>query len=92
MKVEVHVPTYATPKINQLISARRGQILGFDARAGWPGWDTVFAQIPQAELHDLIIELRSVTAGAGTYTAEFDHLAELTGRHAEDVVNSINAA
>ena len=92
MKVEVHIPTAATPKINQMISGRRGQILGFDARTGWPGWDTVYAQIPQAELHDLIIELRSATAGAGTYSAEFDHLAELTGRHADDAVKSVNAA
>ena len=35
--------------------------------------------VPEAELHDLIIELRSQTLGLGTYRKEFDHLAETRG-------------
>ena len=46
---------------------------------GWPGWDDVEALVPEAELHDLIIELRSQTLGLGTYRKEFDHLAETRG-------------
>ncbi|MFV0368720.1 MAG: elongation factor G, partial [Hyphomicrobiaceae bacterium] len=65
---------------------RRGQILGFDGREGWPGWDSVKAHIPQAEMEDLIVELRSATAGVGTFTAAFDHLAELTGKLADQVL------
>ncbi len=64
--VKIAVPSEATAKINGIISARRGQILGFDARPGWNGWDVIEAHIPEAEIHDLIIELRSVTAGAGS--------------------------
>ena len=86
MAVDVMVPSEATPKVNAMISQRRGQILGFDGREGWPGWDVVKAQIPAAEIEDLIIELRSATAGVGTYTATFDHLAELTGRLADQVL------
>ena len=86
MAVDVHVPSEATARINGIISQRRGQILGFDARDGWAGWDTVQAHMPAAELHDLIIELRSATAGVGTYTFTFDHLAELTGKLAEQVL------
>ena len=86
MAVDVMVPSEATPKINAMISQRRGQILGFDGREGWPGWDTVQAQIPASEIEDLIIELRSVTAGVGTYRASFDHLSELTGRLANQVL------
>ena len=41
--------------------------------------------IPQAEIRDLIVELRSATAGVGTFKASFDHLAELTGRLADQV-------
>ena len=69
-----------------MIAQRRGHILGFDGRDGWPGWDVVQAHIPAAELGDLIIELRSATAGVGTYTAIFDHLAELSGRLADQVI------
>ena len=68
------------------MSGRRGQLLGFDARPGWPGWDEVTALMPESEIGDLIIEIRSATQGVGTYTAEFDHLQELTGRTAEKVV------
>ena len=32
--------------------------------------------MPQSELGNLIIELRSLTQGVGTYEMEFDHLAE----------------
>lgn len=92
MQVEVYVPSDATPKVNQMVASRRGHLMGFDARAGWPGWDVVSAQIPQAELHNLIIELRSATQGAGTYAATFDHLQEVSGRAAEQAQEHALAA
>ncbi len=86
LKVDIDVPADFTNKVHGLISGRRGQILGFTPKEGWRGWDTVSAMMPQSEIHDLIIELRSLTLGVGTYHAAFDHLQELTGRLAEDVV------
>jgi len=88
MKVEVFTPSDATARIIALVPQRRGQILGYDARAGWPGWDVVEATMPQAEIGDLIIELRSATAGVATYCASFDHMAELTGRLADEALNT----
>jgi elongation factor G len=81
--VEISVPNAFTSRVQRLISGRRGQILGYDAKTGWDGWDVVTANLPQSELHDLIVELRSVTLGVGTYTDRFDHLQELTGKLAE---------
>ena len=78
--VEIVCPTDATAKINAILSARRGQILGFDTREGWAGWDCVRATMPEAEIGELIVELRSATAGAGSFTRQFDHMAEVTGR------------
>jgi elongation factor G len=86
MEVEIAIPSEATARINGMIPQRRGQILGFDAREGWPGWDVVRAQIPESEMGDLIVELRSATAGVGTFSAKFHHLAELTGRLADNVL------
>lgn len=88
MHVSIAVPSEATSKVNAMISQRRGQILGFDAREGWQGWDVVEAKLPETEIQDLIVELRSATAGVGTYTATFDHLAELTGKLADQVLAS----
>ena len=85
-KVKVAVPNDTTARINAIVSARRGQLMGYDARPGWSGWDVVEALIPEAEIADLIIDLRSATAGVGTFTAEFDHMAEMTGRLADDVL------
>ncbi len=86
MAVHIAVPSEATARINGIIASHRGQILGFDARPGWDGWDIVQAHIPAVETERLIVELRSATAGVGTFTAEFDHLAELTGKLADQVL------
>jgi elongation factor G len=91
-QVEIVCPSEATAKINALLSGRRGQILGFDTRDGWEGWDTVRAMMPEAEIGDLIVEIRSATAGAGTFTFKFDHMAELTGRTADQIVAARRAA
>ena len=85
-KVTIDVPAEHTSKIHGLISGRRGQILGYEGKEGWKGWDSLHCYLPESEIHDLIIELRSLTQGLGTYSAEFDHFQELTGRLAQDVV------
>src|SRR4029079_9797921 len=92
MHVRIHVPNDSTSKVNGMVSGRRGQLMGFDARAGWKGWDTVEAQMPLAELSDLIIDLRSLTQGVGTYEMTFDHLAELTGKLADQITAARKAA
>jgi len=92
MHVKIHAPSDATPKVNQIVSGRRGQLMGFDARDGWKGWDSVEAQMPLAEMHGLIIDLRSLTQGVGTFEMEFDHLAELTGKLADAVTSARKAA
>ncbi len=84
--VEISVPNAFTSRVQRLISGRRGQILGYDAKPEWEGWDMVTAHLPQSELHDLIVELRSVTLGVGTYADRFDHLQELTGKLAERAI------
>jgi elongation factor G len=84
-KLAIYTPNSGTPKINSAVSSHNGQILGFEAREGWPGWDRVDAYLPHAERQSFIIELRSLTQGLATFEAEFDHMVELTGRRAEDV-------
>lgn len=86
LSVEITIPTEALSKATGLVTSRRGQILGYDARPGWPGWDVISATIPEAEIGDLIVELRSATAGVGTFSTRFDHMAELSGRPAELVM------
>ena len=86
LNVSIAVPSDFTSKVQRLISGRRGQILGYDARPGWQGWDEVKAYLPQAEVHDLIVELRSLSLGVGTFTWTFERLQELTGKAADKAV------
>jgi elongation factor G len=90
--VEIVCPSEAAAKINAILSGRRGQILGFDTREGWEGWDVVRALMPESEVGDLIIEVRSATAGVGSFTFKFDHMAELVGKPAEQIVAAKRAA
>ncbi len=90
-KLHINAPSASTSKITQAISARRGQILGFAPREGWSGWDEIEVCLPRHERQELIAELRGLTQGLGDFTAEFDHMAELTGRLAEEVSRSAAA-
>jgi elongation factor G len=80
-QVSVAVPNAFTAAAQRLLTGRRGQILGYAEKPGWPGWDEVEAMVPAAELHDLILELRGQTQGLGSYRHRFDHLAEAKGDH-----------
>ncbi|MFL5185223.1 MAG: elongation factor G [Microvirga sp.] len=87
LSVEITIPSEALSKATALVTGRRGQILGYDERPSWAGWQVLSATIPEAEIGDLIVELRSATAGVGTFSTRFDHMAELSGRPAEMVLN-----
>ena len=90
--VTITVPSEFTAKIHGLVSGRRGQILGFEPKTGWDGWDELKCFMPQSEIHDLVIELRSLTVGVGSFAANFDHLQELSGKLADKVIQDRQAA
>ena len=86
MTIQVCAPKEYTSKVLQLVSGRRGHILGYEGRSDWLGWDCVCAYLPQAEMHDFIVELRSLTLGVGFFKWEYDHLQEVPGKLAEGVL------
>jgi elongation factor G len=85
--VKLTAPTEFTSRMQRIVSGRRGQILGFEPRIDWKGWDEISVLLPQAEMHGLIIEIRSATLGVGTFEWQFDHLQELSGKLADEVVS-----
>ncbi|MHA1113797.1 MAG: elongation factor G, partial [Alphaproteobacteria bacterium] len=88
LKIAISVPNAYTASAQRLISGHRGQILGYDSKPGSEGWEVVSGYLPRVEMADLIIELRSTTLGVGTFTWAFDHLQELIGREADNVVTA----
>ena len=91
LEVTVSAPNEYTSNVQRLITGRRGQILGFNAKEGWKGWDETIAHIPQSEIRDMIIELRSLSYGVGTFAWRFHHLQELIGREADHVIQQRQA-
>jgi elongation factor G len=85
-RVEISTPTEFTANVLRLISGHRGQILGYDAKPDWRGWDQVSAYLPEAEMQNLIIELRSLTQGVGSFHWHYDHLQEVPDKVAERVL------
>ena len=86
LAVEISVPTDYTSRALALVSQKRGQILGYDAKADWSGWDRISASIPQAEIHDLIVNLRSLSQGVAFFEWRYDHLNPVPDKLAETVV------
>ncbi|WP_309622798.1 elongation factor G [Novosphingobium sp.] len=87
-KVTVDTPGGAGSKAGSVLSARRGHILGLSPHPDWARWERVEALLPQSAVHGLDAELRSLSQGLATFTAAFDHLAELSGKHADDAVKA----
>ncbi len=79
-RISLSVPSEFTHKVQRIVSGRRGQFLGFNAKAGWLGWDEVQALIPLSEMGDIVTELRSVSLGVGTHVSEFDHLQQVSAK------------
>lgn len=86
LAVTISVPSDYTSRTLQLVTQKRGQILGYDAKPDWPGWDEIKAQIPQGEMHDLIVSLRSLSQGTGFFEWSFDHLQEVPERLQSQIV------
>jgi elongation factor G len=84
----IDTPNGATSKASSVVSSRRGQILGISTHPDWPRWDRVEATIPEAELAGLDAELRSLSQGLASFTARYDHVSELSGRLADEVVKA----
>jgi len=83
--VTIQCPGTATSRITSALPSRRSRILGMTPRAGWSRWDTIEAQVPEAEIFGFQTDIRSLSQGMATFEARFDHLAEVTGKAADAI-------
>lgn len=86
VSVTVTAPAEYTSKVLQLVSGRRGQILGYEGLSDWKAWDQVSAHLPQAEMQNFIVELRSLTMGVGFFNWEYDHLQEVPDKLTDSIL------
>jgi elongation factor G len=84
--VTITAPGTATSRITSALSSHRARVLGMEPREGWSRWDTIEAHVPESELAAFQVDLRSLSQGMASYEARFDHLAEVTGKLADTLV------
>lgn len=83
MKVEVEVPTEFQGPVSGTISAKRGVILGSEARSGFT---ILQAEVPLSEMFGYSNDLRSMTQGKGSFSMEFLKYQKIPSRLQEEVV------
>lgn len=84
--VRFTIPSSAAGSLVQIVSAKRGQVLGFDRDADAAGWDVFRAELPGAALDELVRDVRAATQGVGRFDAALDHYQEFYGKAAEAVI------
>jgi elongation factor G len=83
VNMEVIVPSRFMGDITGDLNSRRGRIMGLDAQGDL---QIIKVQIPFAEIINYSTELRSITAGEGSYSIEFSHYDIVPQRLAEGII------
>ncbi len=83
MTVKVTIPDHALGDINGDLNHKRGRIMGMEAE---DGMQVLTAEVPQAELFRYAAELRSMTAGQGSFEMDFCRYEQVPANVAQKVV------
>jgi elongation factor G len=83
------VPDEFTGDVMGDLSSRRGKIAGME-RVGTN--QRIRAQVPQAELYQYSVDLRSKTQGQGFYTMEFDRYEPVPHEISQKIIAEAQAA
>jgi len=83
--VAVTVPDDYTGDVMGHLSSKRAKIAGMDPDGRN---QTIRATVPQSELYQYSVDLRSMTQGQGFYTVEFSHYEEVPHEQAQKIIDS----
>jgi elongation factor G len=90
-RVEIHVPSIYSGAMVSMVSALKGQVLGFDRDPACRGWDIFRALLPASVGETLVTSLASSTQGTAWHEASFDHFEEIYGREADRIAQQHTA-
>jgi elongation factor G len=82
-EVEIHVPERFTGDVAGSLSSTRGRMSGMEVV---DGIQHIKAQSPLASMQDYATQLRSITAGEGTFSMKFSHYESVPPNLQSDIV------
>ena len=71
------------------LNSRRARISGMSAEGDL---QVIEAQVPEAEMQTYSTQLRSITAGEGSYSMEFDHYDVVPANVTQQIIAKAKAA
>jgi elongation factor G len=83
VQIEVSIPGKFMGDITSDLNGRRGRIQGMDALGDL---QIIRAQVPLQEIQTYSTDLRSITAGEGSYTIEFSHYDLVPAKITESII------
>ncbi len=83
-KVRFLVPSKNINNIYTLVTSKRGMIKENLQKDGWVGYEVLEAEIPGCELFNLIIEVKSLTEGLGSFEHEFERMQIVQSKELSD--------
>jgi elongation factor G len=89
MNVEISVPDEYMGDITGSLNSRRGRIMGMEPGEGV---QTIKAQVPLEEMYKYVNELKSITAGRGTYTMQYSHYEIVPSNLAQVIIEKAKKA
>ncbi len=89
MELEIVVPEEYMGDVIGDINAKRGRVGGMEPIGG--GKQRIKATVPQAEVRNYAIDLRSIARGRGKFTFSFSHYEEMPAHAAQEVIAAAQA-
>ena len=83
-KVNFLVPSVNINNIYTLVTSKRGMIKENQQKEGWPGFEVLEAEMPGCELLNLIIEVKSLTEGLGSFEHNFERMQIIQNKQLSD--------
>jgi len=84
MDVDVFIPEEYLGQISGDLNSRRGRVIGMDIKGKN---QVVKAQVPLAQIFTYANDLRSITAGRGSYTMKFSHYEQIPAKIANEIIS-----
>jgi len=83
-KVRFLVPTKHINNIYTLVTSKRGMIKENKQKEGWYGFEVLEAEIPGCEIFNLVIDVKSLTEGMGSFEHEFEQMKTVQNKQLSD--------